>query len=291
MGETSQYTAARAPLSLFDRWKRFLDIVADPWTLVSLIATVYFASEVVTSPEGARAVLTVILTLTSAVLGNILAMRWNEQLGKDSMIARGQVAVRQLGLLLFGVYEIQDRVRQLELDESQSEELAQTYLGEVDSRCRLLVQQSLVAIDNWRDLVPEADVTQELRERAKLKRKIFELREEIARSKKELVEAQSAAESSESTMTELKDELDEKEALLKDLTWRSFEKNLTGVVGQPSTYRIYAGDHASEALLGTDELLRLIGMPACPNCGEFVPDKKECAKCGEILPEKPLEST
>ena len=86
--------------ALGDKWKAFGSLLLDPSVVVSFVVAVIFGWFLATQKEPSIvAILTIIVTLTSAVCGRIIARRWGELTEEKVIVARGQLSVRSLKLL------------------------------------------------------------------------------------------------------------------------------------------------------------------------------------------------
>src|SRR5258706_2720185 len=91
-------------MGLKQRWGTFLSILFDPWVLILTGATLllFFVSSNRTagSDPALIAILNVLLTLSSGLLGGIVAKYWLDVSETTVLVARGKTAIRSLKLLL-----------------------------------------------------------------------------------------------------------------------------------------------------------------------------------------------
>jgi hypothetical protein len=148
--------------SFKQRWQVFLSIVFDPWTLCFLISTALLLYKSLTqnNPSVSTTTLfTILITLSSAVLGGRVSKQWIDATEGGILIARGKSAVRSLKLLLSTIISMDKRIdRYLSHDDIKRSDVAKLSLEEVKERCNLLAEESVSSIENWTDIIPEADV-------------------------------------------------------------------------------------------------------------------------------------
>lgn len=149
--------------SLSKKWELFWNIIFDPWTLCLLIATIILIcmSHSQTSSNSATAtLLTILITLSSTVLGGRITKQWFDITEGGVLIARGKSAVRGLKLLLKSIISLDKRVQNYltKTHSQKAPEVVITWLEEIRERCNILAEESVNSIENWTDIVPEADV-------------------------------------------------------------------------------------------------------------------------------------
>lgn len=169
------------------KWAVFGRLVVEPFFLIPFAASggLLYVAFINNDP------LVIAVTATGAslflgVAGAVITNHWNEMNGTRAIVARGQTAIRGLEILWNNVSSLDNRVATyLERLTSKDvgSEAIQTYLEEVRERCRLLKTETLSSIDNWRDIIPEADVKSLLQLQADLETQVgqvSQLREELA---------------------------------------------------------------------------------------------------------------
>lgn len=166
------------------RWQNFLSLIFDPWTLCFLIAT----TVLIILGHGQQNVtvstmFTVLITLSSAVLGGRAAKHWVDITEGGVVKARGKSAVRGLKLLFGNVTSLDQRLERFlgHCEKDQPLEIIKTWIEEVSERTRLIAEEVVSSIENWTDIIPEADIKTHIGElsalTAKLDRKEAELKE------------------------------------------------------------------------------------------------------------------
>jgi hypothetical protein len=137
------------------RWSAFLYVVLDPWAIMLGFATAAFLyTSAGQSDKTISAVLSLGVTVSSGLLGGVLAHRWAENTEAQVLVARGHSAIRNLRLLMGTVRSIESRIRvylsRLASD-SCSQEVVRTYLEEVLQGCVTLHEETINAVENWTD--------------------------------------------------------------------------------------------------------------------------------------------
>lgn len=143
-------------------WKRFGLVIGDPWNLILLTAIVALLLYAAKSKEpGVVALLQILVSLVSAVLGGRI-VRYVDSLVEGSvLVARGRTAVRSLKLLLRSVSSLEERVQTflIAADEAPgSGVVTKRNYEEIIASCRLVQEETVSSIENWTDIVAEADI-------------------------------------------------------------------------------------------------------------------------------------
>lgn len=151
---------------LGQNWMGFLALVLDPLVLFLLVAAILLGVVVVTQRDPVVvAVLTIILGVASGLLGGVVSQKWSALTEEKVICARGRLAVRGLKLLLGNITALERRVREYLERHAASNgtptltpAVTQTCLEEIIERCVVLQEEALSSIENWTDIVPEADI-------------------------------------------------------------------------------------------------------------------------------------
>jgi len=184
-----------------DRWLSFVKVVIDPWVL-ALVAIGYImaASAVVEDSQSTAVALTLMSSLIAGIIGGIVTNRWSRIADERSIVARGKVAVRSLKLLLANIVALDRRANvyltRWKTDgerEGLTDAVVATYLEEVIGRCEVLEEEALSSIENWTDIVPEADIRTQVGLISDLKLQVSQLTGdlELLRTEKEGLKGQS----------------------------------------------------------------------------------------------------
>lgn len=210
------------------RWISFGRVVSDPWAVVLYlligVLIIFYASA---KEDYVKSLLTLLFSIVASVLGGIYAKRWSDLNEEKVLYARGISAIRSLKLLLQQLVSVENRARLFfKRNESKTEEeLVKLNNEEIIDRIKLLEEQAIGAIENWNDIIPEADVKTQIGIISEIKRREEELEEKISNltSQKETSEKESSTQTKElrKELEKLRDQLREKEERL----------NLSGLSG------------------------------------------------------------
>lgn len=147
---------------LTKRWGLFLSIVLDPWTLCFLFVIAFLVYKSLTqTPQSitSSTLFTLLITFTSAVLGGRIAKQWVDVTEGGILVARGKAAVRGLKLLLSSIISLDKRISYyLTQPHIEKASVTKIILEEIRERCNILAEESVSSIENWTDIIPEADV-------------------------------------------------------------------------------------------------------------------------------------
>lgn len=214
-----------------ERWTSFARVVFDPWAvalyfLIGVLAIFYSQAK----EDYVKALLTFLFSIIASLIGGIYTKRWSDINEEKILVARGTTAIRSLKLLLQQIVSVENRARLFfKRNEKKAEiELTKLNYEEIVDRCRLLEEQALGAIENWNDIIPEADVKTQIGILSELK-----LKEEELEKKIESVTEQKETSEKEKTFKEkeansLKKELEKLRADLRD---KEQKLNLSGLSG------------------------------------------------------------
>jgi hypothetical protein len=188
---------------LKESWHLFLSIIWDPFfiTFFAVTGYLYWISTSQKNPE-LTAILTFFISVTSGIVGAIIKKRWSDVTEGKVIEARGKAAVRSLKLLLGNIMALEKRVcdylsrwQDEKSQVKQNTEVMKTYLEEVIGRCRIQEEEAISSIENWTDIIPEANITTQigvisnLREEAdKRSEELKALKEALGRAKSENLE-------------------------------------------------------------------------------------------------------
>lgn len=281
---------------LKERWISFLGIIGDPIAAILLGFTILLAIFLKSQKEPEIIVaLTIIITITSGFLGGILRGKWSELTEEKVIVARGKTAVRSLKLLLSNILALEKRVCEYLLrsqDEQsrvgQNPEVIRTYLEEIIGRCRSQGEEAISSIENWTDIVPEADIRTQIGVISKLRDEGDKLIREVRTLKEILAEAKN--QKIEET-AKLKKEIETKEEELRKIKYQLFATSnrafgTSGFLGSPTglmyssfvgpieaggvltgvAYQTFVCSECGKPFEKTDSLPINMLTPRCPDC-------------------------
>ena len=144
-----------------ERWSTFLKVIFDPWAaalyLLMGILTVFYSQA---TENSIKTLLTLLFSIVAGFIGGVLTKKWSDLNDEKILFARGVNAIRSLKLLLQQTIAAENRVRLFfkKIDKKTKIELIKSSYEEILDRHRLLEEQTIGAIENWNDIIPEADV-------------------------------------------------------------------------------------------------------------------------------------
>lgn len=152
--------------TLGKRWAAFLGVVFEPGTILLLLGLAflyrYSGSE---EGEQASVLMYILLTIASVVLGGRLTKKWVELNEGNIVVARGKSAVRSLMLQLRSIAALENRIRLFRSADKEIEEqpdVVKRNYEEAIRTCESLQEQTVSAIENWTDIVPEASIKSQI---------------------------------------------------------------------------------------------------------------------------------
>jgi hypothetical protein len=213
--------------TLKTRWKIFIGIILDPWNLLAIVGLVLLFS--VSSP-GLNALtsglISTLITFASAILGGRMTKQWVDITEGGIVIARGKAAVRSLKLLLRNTAALEARVVNFLSRKEEFEkhpEVTKRNYEEIIETCNLLEEETVSSIENWTDIVPEADIKTQIGIISELKNTLSEKESDRQKLNQQLEDAKGQ---SEQERTKLKDEIKKKEKQITDLTREIAERKV-----------------------------------------------------------------
>lgn len=170
-------------------WGVFLKVVLDPFTLLLLVGAVLLG---VLGPkalgDGYNALLQVVIAVVTGVVGARVSTSMAALNQEGKLYSSGKMAVRGLRLILRKTFALERRVL-LFVSEVKSQssaevraEVAQRNMDEVLESIRTLQLEITGSIENWVDVVPDADVSTVLLA-------VGDLRDQLTQKESELKEA------------------------------------------------------------------------------------------------------
>ncbi|HIJ51791.1 MAG TPA: hypothetical protein HPP66_01400 [Planctomycetes bacterium] len=211
--------------SLKENWKAFLHTILDPWIVILLIATgillvisVRQGKQQTPPPAVYSALLNLMLIVSSGILGARLTKQWLEQTESGILVVRGKTAIRNLKLLMHNIAMLGTRVRMFThniKDQAKAPKAITTRnYEEIVSKCDSLAEEAVNSIENWTDIIPEANVRTQIGELTELRNQLNQTMIEFARLQKEIKETKSR---SAEQNAQLKNQLENKESKIREL--------------------------------------------------------------------------
>jgi hypothetical protein len=203
MDNQASIKKTQRPLSA--AWKNFWYVFAEPWNLLLILGVFVLFAVTLTPklPAATSALAQILLTLSSAVLGGRIASRLEVLAEGNVLLARGRVAVRSLKLLLRNTAALESRVTTFLRNSAeirQNPEVTVRNYEEIIGTCRLLQEETVSSIENWTDIVQEADISTVVGQISELKAAIDERQQQMDELELQSRQAKAANETEKAAM-------------------------------------------------------------------------------------------
>jgi len=257
---------------LYERWITFIKIIFDPWVvLLSIILVLLFIYAGDSEKIALKYIFALLVSIISGLLGAIIMRKWIDLNDENIMIVRGLLTIRSLKLMYQSLQQTENRIKKYieNLDESEKNfSLIKSNFEEVKEKCLLLKEECINSIENWTDIIDEANVKTRLSTLKKLKLEEEKLEGKIYILDKIIQEDKNIDENKQAQM---RDRIEQIEIELKELrTNISLKENeinssiLSGLL---------------DTSLPTESVYSL--YKSCPSCGSFYSGSNICPFCGE----------
>ena len=161
---------------LKNHWGVLARIILTPETLflnmliLAMITSTYFIS---LSGNALVLVLVVsVLALLSGLLGSYLTSAKAKVIQKEVVRERGYITIRSLNLLLSHIHSIKKRMNvymQEFNNQDINHDLLRSHFGEIVEKCNNLFEDAVNSIESWQDVIPEANLRNQIRKVSNLK--------------------------------------------------------------------------------------------------------------------------
>ena len=172
-----------------DSWKNFIRTIFNPWIIAFFLAVFFVirwsideANKFVTN-NLLVSLLSVVISILSAVIGAILYKRWTDFTESKVLVVRGKTAIRNLKMLLNNITQLREKVITFicpRLENEHSKETPEIVMREIIDRCTNLQEETVNSIEDWTDIIPEAEIKTEIGEISKLQMELIEREKELA---------------------------------------------------------------------------------------------------------------
>lgn len=260
-----------------ERWGDFFRVVCGPWSTILILGTVLLLIVLLyQTDKTVITILTFIISLSSGILGGILGKRWEDLTEERVIVARGKSAIRDLKLLLGSVVSLESRVRQyqkwhssnIQKKSCQSYEIIKVHLEEIVERCNTLEEQAINSIENWTDVIPEANISTQIGVITDLKEKVKSLDTDLDTLNLELAETKNK--SQEETI-KIREEKRKKEKELLEARQELREKAISFSPGITTGSGLLSQDYLSASAI-SGQLINFSGPRICSKCGKILTD-------------------
>lgn len=258
--------------SLYNQWLNFIFTIFHPPVIIFLICSLglLYVNYSFQGDKKITALLSALMIFSAGLLGTFIRKRWEILTEKPHLVAKGKMAIRNLRQILSNVVYLERKIKgnipKVEKNEMDIKSMSQI-LDNIIDICKVIQEECKTSIENWADIIDEADIT-------KMTADIITIRGEIEEKEREIEQLQLEKEETEGEKNKL---LEEKERELEDLRRQLHAIQSTtrkGILGGISTDISSLGTSGYPGLYGyvSHQLVR-----KCTNCG------KELHKSGNVL--------
>ena len=282
--QTNRRSRQRLWQKLASEWCVFLTVTCNPWVIILTVLTIVFivcsvalsSTQVRESAAAAPVSLTflqvflnVMISIFAGLAGAVFTSRWTKATETSVLTTRGRSAIRGLNLLLVNLASSETRTCKYlaEIKPNGDPDLVKHSYEEMIAQFTSLQEATKNAIEEWQDIIPEANITTQVGMISKLKAELVEKCSDVQRATKALADAQQAStEEKQELQHHLRNSQQElamaREQLLnKENELSQCLGSLSGVMPDYSTYSPETGP-CQCAACGT------VYYPgACPVCG------------------------
>ncbi len=284
----SQFLDKLKSAELVRDWIRFGKIFLSPPVFILIIAAIILVWISLTIPSDAGippildATVRVMISLLSGLVGALIYDRWSKITEGGILVTRGKSAIRGLKLLLNNIASLERRtllsLNRLNRKDPRNKSIVIT-LEETIDRSNSLQEETINAIEEWQDIIPEAaDLSTQIGLISRLKAEKLILVDEIAYSRTEHGQTKEASE-------------EESKRLLAQV--KKKEKQLTQVTEKLNTLQFSIDSSVlAGSSLNIGPALSIYKPPSsiifmnCPACSALVQTTElnlsTCHKCGHV---------
>ncbi len=193
--------------NLSSEWSVFIGVICNSWLLILIVLTIILivcsiGLKIPATGQGPantgalQAFLAVMISIFSGLVGAMIASRWAAAGETSVLITRGKSAIRGLKLLLLNLSSAEKRAaKYLEsLGDPPEIELVKLSYEETIERFRSLQEETTNAIEEWQDIIPEANITTQIGVISQLQADLVEKSATVEELKEALAEAKASAE-------------------------------------------------------------------------------------------------
>ena len=278
-------------------WLSFLEVVFNPLSVILVGCTlglIYFDTIARSTLEASPAmavIITAAMSLCAGLAGAFLEKRWNRISESGVLITRGKSAIRGLTLLLQNLNGLERRavIYLGRAREGGADASVTSSYEEIIDRCNALEEEAANSIEEWQDIIPEANLKTQIGLITTLKTDTVQYSTRVQELEKQLSESQSRSqgerETLEKQLQEVRGKLNATSERLRQAESRLASSPLSGLSGfQPTDVRSF--------VVPAGMTLPVLGIKSdwnCPKCGvgQVGLEARKCGRCGmNISPPK-----
>ena len=236
---------------LLQKWATFAGVILSPLVFILIVATVAlfyfsFTTPSLESQPVVTAIITVVISIFSGVVGALVSQRWSEITEGGILITRGKSAIRGLKLLLLNISAIEQRIKTFitSLDNTEPEHMiTRNSYEELVERCNSLQEEAINAIEEWQDIIPEAaNLKTQIGLLSDLKVRQVSLEQQVTIAWNELDEAKAQSEDEKEVLTgQLREKENELSQVKKELRNKEAEIGSSVLSGLPTGAIVNSG--------------------------------------------------
>lgn len=199
---------------LKEDWKKFIQVAFNPiiiFLTMSVIFLTYFLTQNSVKESPFQVLVSVTISVLSGVIGNRFFAKMQKYEGDAKLITRGQSAIRGLSIILSSINNFSIRIRLISErveEESKNPRIIERNFEEFVDKCISLKEQTINAIEEWKDIVPDADISKLHQNFTKLERERVAAEEKIQILQNQISEAKGDVEKVKIQLSEAKKERD-----------------------------------------------------------------------------------
>lgn len=160
------------------KWSVFLSILIDPFNFVLIALYVSLTTLGYLNKDNSAVFyfIYVASTILAGFAGSRMYKLWSDYNEIKVATARGKTAIANLYLLCENILDIKTKTRKNidSLNNNTNILVIKAFFEEIDSRFGILQREAINAIENWSDIIPEANIKEKI---ADLNKKIAEINE------------------------------------------------------------------------------------------------------------------
>lgn len=171
-------------------WKNLGVIFLAPIFISIIVAVVFCCVSIIQENKILIGIFGVIANIFSGIAGGLILKEWGEIENRNILLEKGKSATRSLGLLRDNIFSLKNEVSKSLKQTSDKEkgknlDLIKNNFESTIERCELLNKSVINSIEEWKDIIPEADITSSFTKISDLEKEIKKLREEKSKDKEE----------------------------------------------------------------------------------------------------------
>lgn len=148
------------------KWQKFARTLADPWTLVLWVATIFILAFSFSLPDTTTAfsqflfvIFPILLAFIAAILGGRIAKQLAESAEETRLITRGKSAIRNLKLLFINLANLESRIKPQLARQNNQQSSGSIYNNDIVDLSMMMIKEEVIhAIEDWIDIIPEANL-------------------------------------------------------------------------------------------------------------------------------------